>query len=52
MEPTLSEIENGHATHVPHNPSQKIVLIVVPIGIPGMGKTHFVANQFKPFIDS
>ena len=52
VEPTPSEIENGHAIYEPHNPSQKVVLVVIPVGIPGMGKTHFINNQLKPFIDS
>ena len=46
-EPTKKEKANGeknHPLHEPHNPTQKMIVFVVPIGIPGMGKSHFLKH--------
>ena len=31
---------------------QKTIIVIMPVGIPGMGKSTFVENQLKPYFES
>lgn len=30
----------------------KTILVIMPVGIPGMGKSTFIETQLKPYIES
>lgn len=31
---------------------QKTIIVIMPVGIPGMGKSTFVESQLKPYLES
>lgn len=52
IEPIKSEINNNKPIHEPPSLKQKTILIIVPLGIPGMGKSYFLEKELQPYFEA
>ena len=51
-EAPIQQVSVQRVLTLPSSGSTKTILVIMPVGIPGMGKSTFIETQLRPYLES